>query len=330
MKKIVAILLAALMLMSVFTGCQKEQENTTQNTSEETTTGLTQSLEEQEYLRVLTIGNSHTVDANLMLYDVIRKEMPDQKLLLGNMYFSGCTVSQHVKHFEGNQPVYVYYKNVGNGWQQTPNTTLEYALQEQAWDIIILHEMNSAASVVSNYEGDHYQKLIDYVKEKTYYPPKLIWNLSWANPTSEDVIDFSWAERYRQDHGALDYVKMFTAMVNLTQEYVTSNKAFAGMIPTGTAFCYARNQLGLTDADLYRDSTHLSDTGSFLTAYLWYAVITGKTELTQVNVDKILAQHRFEKNWGEGDMIITQELKDMVIESVNFALKNPWQVTPEK
>ena len=328
MKKRIALLLAALMLVSVFSGCQTEKEPA--QTTEATTTGLTQPPEEQEFLRVLTIGNSHTVDANLMLYDVIRKEMPDQKLLLGNMYFSGCAVSQHVKHFEGNQAVYVYYRNDGGGWQQTPNTTLEYALQEQAWDIIILHEMNSAASVESNYKGDHYQKLIDYVKGKTMYPAKLIWNLSWANPTSEDVISFDWAERYRQDHGALDYVKMFTAMVNLTQEHVTSNKAFSAMIPTGTAFCYARNELGLTDADLYRDSTHLSDTGSFLTAYLWYAVITGKTELSQVNVDKILAQRRFEKNWDKGDMIITQELKDVVIKSVNFALKNPWQVTPEK
>ena len=332
MKKFLAILLAALMLLGMLAGCQTK-ENPGQTTTQETEPQKPeQPAEEQEFLRVLTIGNSHTVDANLLLYNVFRKEMPQQKVLLGNMYFSGCAVSQHVDHFENNQPVYVYYKNNGSGWQQQRNKTLEDALKEQAWDIIILHEMNNSAATESTYGGDNYQKLINYFKEKTVYAPKIIYNLGWANPTSEELWNLGypgdWVNSYKQKWG--DYTTMFTTMTQLAEKHVLPMKDITGMIPTGTAFCYARNELGKTDEELYRDYTHLSDLGSLLAAYLWFAVITEKTEISAVNIDVIPAQQRYEKNWGLGDWAITQDIKDMIVKSVNFALKNPLQVTPAK
>ena len=332
MKKFLAIFLAALMLLGMLSGCQKTDgadQTTTQATEE---TKPEQPAEEQEFLRVLTIGNSHTVDSNLMLYTVFRKEMPNQKVMLGNMYYSGCSVSQHVDHFENNQPVYVYYKNNGSGWEQHKGKTLEDALKEQAWDIIILHEMNNGTATESTYQNDNYQKLINYFKEKTVYAPKIIYNLGWANPTSEELWKLGypgdWVNSYKQNWG--DYTTMFTKMVELVDKNVLPMKDISGMIPTGTAFCYARNELGKTDEELYRDYTHLSDLGSLLTAYLWYAVITEQTELSAVNIDMIAAQQRYEKNWGKGDWFITQDIKDMIVKSVNFALKNPMQVTPAK
>ncbi len=333
MKKFLAILLAALMLLGMLTACQNE-ENPVQTTTEATeATKPEQPAEEKEYLRVLTLGNSHTVDANLLLYAVFKKEMPEQKLLLGNMYYSGCSVGQHVNHYENNKAVYVYYKNNGGGWEQKRETTLEYALQEQAWDIIILHEMNTATATESVYNNDNYQKLIDYVKEKTVYAPKFIYNLGWANPTSQTLWDQgypgNWVGSYEENWNA-DYVTMFTKMTELVQKYVTPMKDISGMIPTGTAFCYARNELGKTDEELYRDYTHVTDYGSLLAAYVWYAVITEQTELSAVNIDVIPARQRYEKNWGKGDWHIEQNVKDEILKSVNFALKNPVTVTPVK
>lgn len=334
MKKFLAILLAALMLLGMLAGCQNKETPDDQTTTQETEPKKPeQPAEEQEYLRILTIGNSHTVDSNLLLYNVFKKEMPQQKLLLGNMYFTGCSVSQHVDHFENNQAVYVYYKNNGNGWEQKPQTTLEYALQEQAWDIIILHEMNTGTATESTYEGDNYQKLINYFKEKTVYAPKFIYNLSWANPTSQKLWDLGypgdWVNSYKSTWNA-DYTAMFTKMAELVQKNVVPMKDISAIIPTGTAFCYARNELGKTDEELYRDYTHLSDLGSLMAAYAWYAVITEKTEISAVNVDIVPARQRYEKNWGLGDWIVTQEEKDMIVKSVNYALSNPFAVTPVK
>lgn len=332
MRKFLAIFLAALMLLGILTGCQNK-EGAEQTTTEETTTGPTQPKEEQEVLRILTIGNSHTVDANLLFRNVFKAEAPDQKVMLGNMYFSGCAVSQHVKHFENNEPVYVYYRNVNGAWEQKPQMTLEYALQEQAWDIIILHEMNSGVGLENTYQNDNYQKLIDYIKEKTVYAPKFIYNLSWANPTSQKLWDLGypgdWVGGYDKSYGK-DYVNMFTKMTEMVQKYVVTNSSISGVIPTGTAFCYARNEKGQSDDVLYRDYTHVSDFGSLLAAYTWFAVVMGKTEITDVNIDVVPARQRHEKFWNDGDLIVTQEMKDIIVESVNFALKNPFQVTPVK
>ena len=333
MKRILAIILAAVMLLGMLSGCQggdKTADNTTQTTTE--ATKPEQPPEEQEVLRILTIGNSHTVDSNLLLYTVFRKEMPQQKIMLGNMYYSGCAVSQHVKFYENNEAVYVYYKNTGAGWEQHREKTLKDALKEQAWDIIIIHEMNNGTATEATYNNDNYQKLIDYIKKDTTYAPKFIYNLGWANPTSQELWDLGypgdWVNSYKQKWG--DYTTMFTKMVELVDKNVLPMKDITGMLPTGTAFCYARNELGKTDEELYRDYTHLSDLGSLLTAYLWYSVITEKTELEAVNIDVIAAQLRHEKSWSKGDWFIDQDTKDMIVKSVNFALKNPMQVTPVK
>lgn len=323
MKRFLAIILAALMLMGLLTGCRNEADGA----------GQTQSKEEQEVLRVLTIGNSHTVDTNLLLYYVFQTEMPDQKVMLGNMYHSGCSVSQHVSHFKMQLPAYTYYKNTGNGWQQIKEQSLEDALTDQMWDIVILHEMNTSAGVEQTYWKDTYQELIDYVEEMTVFPPKIIWNFSWANPTSQELWDLgypgNWTGSYRELYGS-DYVNMLTQMAYYTQEQVMTKEEFSGMLPTGTAFCYARNELGKTDEELYRDYTHLSDFGSLLAGYLWYATIAGKTEITEVNIDVIPSDMRCAQMRGKGDIEVTAEMKDIIIRSVNFALKNPWEVTPEK
>lgn len=325
MKQLLAFFLAVLMLLGMLTGCQSEK------VPEQTEP--TQSAQEQEVLRILTIGNSHTVDTNLLLYYVFQTEKPGQKLMLGNMYHSGCAVSQHVSHFKLQLPAYTYYKNTGEGWKQTPQVSLETALKDQVWDIVILHEMNTGAGIEQTYRKDHYQELLDYVNQTTEYPPKIIWNFSWANPTSQELWDLgfpgNWTGSYRELYNT-DYVNMLTQMAHYTQKYVMVKKEFSGMIPTGTAFCYARNELGQSDEVLYRDYTHISDYGSLLAGYLWYATITGKTEITEVNVDVIPSGMRCAQTIGKRDIEVTQEMKDVIVKSVNFALKNPWEVAPVK
>ena len=106
MKKIIALVLAMVMVMGVFAGCQTGGEPETT-----AATVPTQTPEEEAVLRVLAIGNSHTNDCTQLLYYVFNKEMPEQKVLIANMYYSGCSLAQHVDFETGDKPVYVYYKN---------------------------------------------------------------------------------------------------------------------------------------------------------------------------------------------------------------------------
>lgn len=328
MKKILALTLAILMVLGTFAGCQTGGEP-------ETTAAPapTQSPEEEAVLRVLAIGNSHTNDATQLLYYVFNKEMPEQKVLIANMYYSGCSLAQHVTFAEGEKPEYVYYKNDTGAWKETPNTTLSTALREQMWDVVMLHDMNVNTANGQSFTEPNLQKHIDYIQKNIPFPATLMWNLGWANPTEDTFFspDYfiqgpsGWKGGYEEMFD-YNYDTMFQKLVENTKNNIMTNEAISAMAPTGMAFTYARNVLGMTDLDLYRDYTHTSDYGALIAAYVWFATITGKTEITEMNIDVIPASQRHNHFKNQGDLTITAEMKDVLIKSVNYALANPWTI----
>ncbi len=328
MKKILALVLAMVMVMGLFAGCQTGGEPETT-----AATAPTQTPEEEAVLRVLSLGNSHTNDCTQLLYYVFSKEMPEQKVLIANMYYSGCSLAQHVEFETGDKPVYVYYKNDSGVWKETPNTTMKYALGEQMWDVIVLHDMNNNTASGNSFTAPNLQNHIDFVKQNIPFPASFIWNMSWSNPTEDAFFapDYlapapgGWKGSYEADYG-FDYDTHFSKLVENTKNNVMTNEAFSAMAPTGMAFTYARNVLGMTDLDLYRDYTHTSDYGALIAAYVWFATLTGKTEIADINIDVIPAGQRHSNFRGEGDLVITEEMKDVLIKSVNYALANPWTI----
>ena len=80
-----------------------------------------------------------------------------------------------------------------------------------------------------------------------------------------------------------------------------------------------------SDKELFRDHTHLSDYGCLLVAYAWYAQFTGK-EVTEINLDSIPAHLRHKSTQNLGDMEVTEEMKQNIIKTVDYTLKNPWAV----
>ena len=184
----------------------------------------------------------------------------------------------------------------------------------------------------NNYEN--LKKHIDYVNANSLTEPKILWNLSWANPTSADLlaqgdsIYSKWSSDYRTYSNG-DYTTMFSNIISKSQQYIFNNDKVSGEIegiaPTGTAICYARNVLGLGEKTeglhLYRDYTHMSDLGRLISGYVWYATITGKTSISAVNVDYVPGSCCNE-NLNTG-FTVTQEMKDVIIASVNYALANP-------
>jgi len=330
MKRFFALLLSVLMLLGMFSGCQKAPEATAEPTE---APGPTQSPEEQEVLRIFVIGNSHTNDATNLLYEVFHAESPDQKVMVGNMYYSGCPIVKHVTFAKGNSPEYRYMKNDNGIWNNTEAFTLSAALKEQAWDVVVLHEMNTRATQDSNWTNTNLQELIDYVKTNTYYNTDFIWHLPWANPVDPVFFELTydpqppgtWVEQY-QNNSDMNYDKMLTQLVEMSQKYVMTNENVTAAIPAGPAIHYANNKLDQTDPDLYRDYTHLSDFGMLLCAYTWYASIMGLEEITEVNINVIPAELRHRRAKVLGDLEITEDMKKVIIESVNWALKNPWTV----
>jgi len=336
MKQLLSLLLSALMLFGCVCGCAGDADPT--QTTAADATQESQYVEpprptetDDGVLRIFTIGNSHTNDCNQLLYEVFRAEAPQQQVMIGYLYYSGCKIEQHIQFAPNNQGVYEYSLNADGNWVTVKSAEALRGLSDQPWDIVVLHEMNVAGSMRGAYANENINTLIKWVNDNLPNPHSFVWNLSWANPVDERLFapDFDpqppsgWKGTYQTLYN-MDRDRMFSGLLTCTKEYILPNQSFYCVLPTGTAMHYAYNMTELDDMDLFRDYTHISDYGRLIAAYVWYAKFMGLTELTEVNVDvvpKDLRAPRFKKY---GDLEITAEMKQQLLDSVNYALKNPF------
>ena len=295
---------------------------------------------EEETLKILTIGNSHANDSNWQLQNVFAQQDPEQKVTVGVLYYSGCSVAQHVNFAKNNLAEYQYYKNETGSWvgHDTPLDTMRDALEDEQWDIVLLQEMNIALGQPSTFQNDNLQYLIDYVYAHTDVAPKLGFNMVWANPVTDiywnestrpTTLPNNWVERYESIYGT-DQMHMYECMTDNVQTYILTNASIDPdyVMPSGTAVQYANNVLGMTDLDLYRDYTHISEFSRLMVSYLWYCKLTGETfdSIDDIQVDVIPAHLRHSRFTAEGDMAITDEMKQAILEAINYAMNTPYEV----
>lgn len=313
MKKLFIIFLCAVMMLGVLPGC-----GSTQTAGGETTEPkVTESPEEAEVLKIMILGSSRSVNTFQLLWEAFKDQMPDQKVVLGIMYYSGCSISEHVDFVKNNQPAYDYYRNDSGRWVITNGVTMDVGLLDQAWDVILLQAGDGDLENNMNEAGRKY--LTEYVDDVIETPHAFWWHSTWFNSTDPELYDDP-AEAY-----AVDQVAQLTASNEAAKKYVLDDPMFAGHITSGTPMLYALKELGLKDKDLFRDHTHLSDYGCLLVAYAWYAQFTGK-EVTQINLDAIPTHLRHSKYQSLGEMTITEEMKQVIMKTVDFTLDNPWAV----
>ena len=117
----------------------------------------------------------------------------------------------------------------------------------------------------------------------------------------------------------------------MTKKYLVNHTGFDKIIYNAKPIQYAWDVLGvpewddLQQMDLFRDYTHLSDFGRLIVAYQWYAQMFNIQELDAVNVDVIPARLRATSRQSRlGDLEITQKHKDILMESVNATLQDPF------
>lgn len=147
-------------------------------------------------LRVLVVGNSHGLDATNLLYEVFQDQNPDQKVVLGALYRSGCRMSQHADYLANDKANYDYYKNGGKNdqdgeaWTIRSGVTGRVAFEDEQWDIVIMQQMNhrSGHDAADDFNPSHYQTVIDFIYANQIAQPKLAYHMVWANPDSENFI----------------------------------------------------------------------------------------------------------------------------------------------
>lgn len=326
--------------------------------------GIAQAVEAEEEgtLKILVLGNSHGLDATNLLYEVFFHEAPEQKVVIGALYYSGCTMEQHDQYLTNNTRAYRYYKNDGTqpsrAWTMRETTCLE-ALQDEQWDYIFMQQMNNNVGIDSYYTADRYsgnwKVVADYLMNNQDIAPKLGFHMTWTNPddyelylndkapyrTSGSVA--GWRNNHEQhwagEDGKYDQSKLYKDIVRCVQQYLVNDTSLVGrpfdlILPAATAIEYAQDVCGRSQPEVYRDYTHINDYGRLIAAYTWYAEIMGVEELTEVKVNEIpgvLKQNnsKFPAANAQGIYEITEDMKADLMESVNWALKNPFSLPTE-
>lgn len=315
MKRLLSLFLVFVLAMSVLSGCGSSAPEPTAMTE---ATQPTESSEEANVLKIMILGSSRSVNAFHFLYQAFKDQMPDQELVLGIMYYSGCSMSMHAEFIQTNQSVYRYYLNTNGVWYYQSDVHMDVGLTDQNWDVILLqagsgdleNEMNKVCRTF----------LTEYVDSRVTHPHTFWWHSTWFNSTDPTLFDPS---KTKLDPAKIDQSKQLQDGIDAAKAYVMEDPMFAGRITSGTPMMYALKVLEIPEVDLYRDHTHLSDYGCLLVAYAWYTQFTGKP-VTQIGYDILDTKYRQNEYKNLGPMFVTEEMKKAIIETANYTLENPW------
>lgn len=252
-------------------------------------------------LKILAVGNSFSVDAMEYLYQML-KGAGVEEVVLGNLYYGGCTLEQHLDFGKNNKTVYKYYKNTAGTWESTDSATMATALRDEAWDYITVQQASGKSGVPSSY-GANLTGLVDRIKAACP-DASLVWHQTWAYQQNSTHSAFS-------NYGK-SQTKMYDKIVECVKTCVEGEDRIAYLIPCGTAVQNLRTSyLGDT---LTRDGYHMDyQIGRYVTGLTWFCTFTGmdagsvkyNPSASRINADMLRAS----------------------AEAVNNAIKSPYKVT---
>lgn len=318
MKRTIAFLLILTLSCGVLFGCGGKTETaqgtqqTTSQTTPQTTQATTEAVATEPYdpldggktLKVLAIGNSFSIDTTHFLEDIAKAE-GFEDIKIGNLYISGCRLDQHASNASSNAMAYKYYMNYDGYWETLEGSTLEYALKQYDWDFITMQQGSTYSGKPDTYEP-HLTQLIEYVNGLKLEPrAKLVWNMTWAYQADFEKDMFAQYNR--------DQMLMYNSIIDTVQNKVAVHDEIGMIIPVGTAIQNARTSyFGDT---LTRDGYHLSEMGRVIASYTWLASFTGEP-LEAISFTKV-----------SDTLTLTDADKLVIIEAVNNALANPYEIT---
>ncbi len=319
MKRIVAYLLLISSMLTMLASCAPDVDG--DGSSEpESTDGGTAPLESSgdevvtdapnptpevpRSIKILAIGNSFSTDSMQFLFGILR-DAGVESITLGNLYYGGCSLSEHFSFAKSNSASYTYYKNTSGEWLSEKGFTAERALKDEEWDYISLQQTSKTCGIKTSYTGV-LSALIDYVSSKCP-DAKLIWNMTWAYQQDSTHSSFPNYDKSQQ--------KMYNMIIDVMKECIIPEERFELYIPCMTSIQNARTSfLGDT---LTRDGYHLDYyIGRYIAGLTWLSAITG------LSVDMI--------DYNPDDTKISADMLAVAKEAVKDAMANPLAVTESR
>lgn len=268
-------------------------------------------------IKVMFIGNEHSMDTVQFLGDVFKAENPTQNIVIGVLSAKNASMADHSFNALNDLAAYDYYEYT-DSWEKTGNICLSDALSYEQWDTVVLQQIGYKAGLGGEYEKTYFTHIINAVKQLES-APAIVWNMMWSDPDgvmySSESVNSVWDQVhhtwYAGAEGKYDQQVMYQKVVQCTQDRIHTNSEIASVVPTGTAIQYAQNVLGREESAVYRNETNLSEYSQHIAAYLWYAQLMGIDALESVNAD------------------LAADVKADIIACVNWTLSNPYQLPSE-
>lgn len=290
-------------------------------------------------MKILNISNSHGIDSVWLLPQVLQAEFPGQKFFIAELYQS-YALTEHIQAVKNREKKYHYYTNADGSWRKAEGFSVKMALKAERWDVIMFNEASRHLGLEEKMSQGMVDWFLNYILENLDYKPIILYNMTWANPTDDRFYTDEARQKppaifkdvYANDYG-YDHVNHYNKLVELTKKYLVGHNGFDKIIYGAKPVQYAGEVLGVPQydpeqkLDLYRDFTHLSDFTRLMVAYQWYCQMFDVQKLTEVRVDVIKASQRATfRQQKLGDLAITQRHKEILMESVNATLKDPFSI----
>lgn len=331
-KKIFALCLAALMAFGCLTACGGDTDP--EETQLQTEPAPTQSPEETAVLKVLTLGHSLAVDAGHMLALIANAE-GYKELKVGTLYYSGCSLKQHAEFSLTDSREYNLYISGTDTAAKTPEimqgVTMKEALRYDYWDVILMQGAVFEIGRDEAYTNGNIQAIQKYVNEYKMNPTAIFgWNMAWTPPMDMDLLATYPADlngylgsyaTYNNDRSV-----MYQSITQCVKNNILTDETFRFVIPSGTVVENALTSY-LTEKDLYRDYVHASDLTRVMVSYVWFCKLTGVDHLDTLKLD-VIPKNFFKSTQSYEDWVLSDGEKALILETVNNALANPFQVTP--
>lgn len=254
--------------------------------------------------KVLSIGNSFSQDAHRYLWEIAQSYgIPEENIVVANMYYGGAQLSQHVNYADSDDPVYEYQKFTSKDVVNTMNN-LGNAIMDEDWDVVTIQQASHYSGLEQHYQ-DYVRRMVKWIESWATNPNVIIgWHMTWA---------------YQQDstHSGFGFygnnqLNMYGKIVDLLDIKIKTLPQINLIIPSGTAIQNARTSF--VGDTLTRDGFHLSDPlGRYIAGLMYFKSITG----FEVSPTTITFKP-------EG---VSEALQLLAMEVVNQAYLEPYQVT---
>ena len=228
-------------------------------------------------IKILSIGNSYSQDAQRYLYGIARADNIDLKTV--NLYIGGCTLAKHCRNILSEEKVYSFEIN---GICNTGiKVSLKEALISDDWDYITIQQQSLQSCDFENFTP--YLEILNEYVYRHCPKAKIILLRTWGYKNGSATLASAGYENNRQ---------MFEDAKKAYGEAAERIGAFM-TIPLGDAVAVAAER-GVES--LFRDDIHMSHTfGRYLLGLTFFTCLTGRPimENSFCDLDKPMSDEEF-------------------------------------